>query len=164
MIPTDVTSMDKGRRRFIRQSAITFTAIICGISGLLKSAVAFAARNKAAFTAETETEAFAAAFPNQQIEPSDAITIDVHDVVENGAVVPVSITAKLPGVESITILVEKNPNPLIANFNLGPECSGFIATRIKVAQPSDIIAVVKSQGKLFSNRKFVEVITGGCGT
>jgi sulfur-oxidizing protein SoxY len=77
--------------------------------------------------------------------------------------VPLSITTKLPEATSITLLVEKNPNPFIARFNLGPGCSGFIATRIKVAQPSDIIAIVQSQGKLYNTRKFVEVVEGGCG-
>ncbi|MCK5104042.1 MAG: hypothetical protein KAR17_14555, partial [Cyclobacteriaceae bacterium] len=98
-----------------------------------------------------------------EVTPSDAITIGVHDLVENGSVVPLKIKTDLPNVESITILVEKNPNPMIANFNLAPACTGFIATRIKVAEPSYITAIVKSEGKLFSTKKFVEVIEGGCG-
>ena len=133
------------------------SAITTGIFSLLKPLITFAARNQPAFSAKTEADAITAIFPGEQITASDAIIIGVHDVVENGAVVPVEISTKLPAVET------KNPNPLIANFNLSPECSGFIATRIKVAEPSDIIAVVRSNGKLFSTRKFVEVIAGGCG-
>ena len=142
---------------------LAITTITSGMFSLLKPLTVFAARNQPAFSAETESDAIAAFFPGEQITESDAIEIGVHDVVENGAVVPVAISTKLPAVESITILAGKNPNPLIASFNLGPECSGFIATRIKVAEPSDIIAIVKSQGKLFGSRKFVEVIAGGCG-
>ena len=95
--------------------------------------------------------------------PSDAIKIGVHEVIENGAVVPVKIDTDLPAVQSISIFVEHNPNPLIAHFDLSPECKGFIATRIKMNQPSDIIAIVQSDGKLYSKRKFVEVVEGGCG-
>jgi sulfur-oxidizing protein SoxY len=155
--------MNTGRRLFIKGSLIAITAAATGVFSLLKPLVAFAAKNRKAFSAETEADALAAFFPGEGIAASDAIAIGVHDVVENGAVVPVEIRTTLPAVESITILAEKNPNPLIASFNLGPECSGFIATRIKVAEPSDIVAVVRSSGKLFSARKFVEVVAGGCG-
>ncbi len=138
-------------------------AVVAGVTGLLNPLLAYA-RNKTAFAAETEADALAEFFPGEAITASDAIEIGVHDVVENGAVVPVEIKTTLPKVESITILVEKNPNPLIASFNLSPECSGTIATRIKVAEPSDIVTIVKSEGKLYSTRKFVEVVAGGCGT
>lgn len=151
---------DENRRNFIKRSLSLLAALM---AGMFKSMPAFAERNSRAFTAETEQDAIATLFPGQRVEISDNVYIDVHDVIENGAVVPLNITTDLPTVESITILVEKNPNPFIAKFNFGPECSGFIATRIKVAQPSDIIAIVKSRGKLYSTRKFVEVITGGCG-
>ncbi|MGH8120430.1 MAG: thiosulfate oxidation carrier protein SoxY [Gammaproteobacteria bacterium] len=154
---------DGHRRSFIKNSLCLLGMVMAGMAGLLKPLVACAERNSKAFTAETEADAVSALFPDQNVLDGKAVQIDVHDVVENGAVVPLSITADLPDVQSITILVEKNPNPLIAKFNLGPGCSGFIATRIKVAEPSDIIAVVEAQGKLYSTRKFVEVITGGCG-
>ena len=95
--------------------------------------------------------------------PSDKLTIDVNDVIENGAVVPLAIKSGLPNVHSITILVEKNPNPLIANFKLHPLCQGFIETRIKMGESSDIIAVIRADDQLYSTRKFVEVIAGGCG-
>ena len=155
--------MNLTRRLFVKGSMLAVTAIMTGITGLLKPLSAFAARNNEAFSARSEADALAAFFPGQQIEPTDKIEIGVHDVVENGAVVPLNITTTLPEAAAITILAEKNPNPLIASFNLSPECSGFVATRIKVAEPSNIIAVVKSQDKLFSARKFVEVIAGGCG-
>lgn len=154
---------DENRRSFIQRGLCLLAVLTTGITGLLQPLIAFAERNNKAFTAETEKDALTELFPGQAIVASDAIHIDVHDVIENGAVVPLSITTKLPAAESITILVEKNPNPFIAKFNLGPGCSGFVATRIKVAQPSDIIVIVQSRGKLYSTRKFVEVIAGGCG-
>ena len=153
----------KHRRNFIKRSLCLLAIVTTGMAGMLKPLLAFAGRNSKAFIAETEKDAIDTLFPGQEVETIAAIHIDVHDVIENGAIVPVNITTELPAAESITILVAKNPNPLIATFNLGPGCSGSIATRIKVAQPSDIIAMVKSQGKLYSARKFVEVITGGCG-
>ena len=137
--------------------------VFFGLGEFFKPVIAFVQRNTGAFSAESETDAIASLFPGQQLVPSDAIQIEVHDLVENGAVVPITINTNLPAIDSISILVEKNPNPLIAKFNLGPECSGFIATRIKVAEPSDIVAIVESEGKLYTGHKFVEVVEGGCG-
>ena len=155
--------MEITRRNFISQMLYGTTIILASVSNLLKPILAFAEWNVDAFSAETEADALAEFFPGLEVTPSDAISIGVHDLVENGSVVPLKIRTDLPNVESITILVEKNPNPMIANFNLSPACAGFIATRIKVAEPSYITAVVKSEGKLFSTKKFVEVIEGGCG-
>ena len=133
------------------------------IFGILKPISVLANWNKAAFSSVDLDEAIAAYFPNQVIEKSEQINIGVHSVVENGAVVPVKVKTDLPKIESITIFVEKNPNPLIASFNLSTGCVGFISTRIKMQNSSDIIAVVKSDGLLFNTRKFVEVHEGGCG-
>ncbi len=151
------------RRYFISRLLSGSAIILASVGGLLKPLFAFADWNVDAFSAETEVDALAEFFHGIKVTPSDAITIGAHDLVENGAVVPVKVKTDLPNVESITILVEKNPNPLIANFNLSPACAGFIATRIKVGEPSTITAIVKSDGKLFSTKKFVEVIEGGCG-
>jgi len=151
--------MTHTRRHFLKV-LLAGTAML---TGLVRPILALAARNREAFSADSEADALAAFFPGETITPSDAIEIDVHSLVENGAVVPVKINSELPSVSSISILVEKNPNPLIASFNLAPECRAFIATRIKMDQPSDIVAVVRSENKLFSTRKFVEVVEGGCG-
>ena len=101
-------------------------------------------------------------FPGMSIADSDQITIGVHDLVENGAVVPVKINSDLPDVSSISIVVEKNPNPLIAHFELSPRCRAFVATRIKVGAPSELVAIVKSKGQLYKTSKYVEVVEGGC--
>lgn len=151
--------MNHTRRHFLKV-LLAGTAVL---TGLVTPILALATRNREAFRADSEADALAAFFPGEMITTSDAIEIDVHSLVENGAVVPVKINSELPSVSSITILVEKNPNPLIASFNLAPECKAFIATRIKMDQPSDIVAVVRSENKLFSTRKFVEVVEGGCG-
>jgi sulfur-oxidizing protein SoxY len=52
-----------------------------------------------------------------------------------GAVVPVKIHTDLDKVESINLIAEKNPVPLVASFKLATGVvNPFIATRIKLAQ------------------------------
>ncbi|MDB9751900.1 thiosulfate oxidation carrier protein SoxY [Gammaproteobacteria bacterium] len=143
--------------RYLAMGSITL------ISGLLKPISVLAKWNKAAFSSVDFDEAIVAYFPGQEIDESEQINIGVHSIVENGAVVPVKVKTDLPNIESITIFVEKNPNPLIASFNFTTNCVGFISTRIKMQNSSNIIAVVKSEGALFSTRKFIEVHEGGCG-
>ena len=146
-----------------RRQLVKYLITVPVLGNLLRSVAALADWNVDAFSAQTEIDALQKFFPGREIITSDAIKIGVRDLVENGAVVPVKINTELPAVQSISILVEKNPNPLIAHFDLSPECKGFIATRIKVGAPSDIIAIVQSAGKLYSKRQFVEVVEGGCG-
>lgn len=151
------------RRLFLKIFATCSTLLATGIYGILKPLSALAGWNTDAFSANTEADAVARFFPDKTIMPDETINISVYDLVENGAVVPVKIETEKNDVDSITILVEHNPNPLIASFKLGRECSAFIATRIKMDKSSDIIAIVESQGNLYSARKFVEVLEGGCG-
>lgn len=150
--------MNRHRRNFIKT-----VLALPALSFFLKPLLALAEWNSDAFSADNAPSALAQLFPGREIIPHDKIAIGVESLVENGAVVPVKVNTDLPKVASITILVEKNPNPLIAHFELSPECKGFIATRIKVAEPSNITAVVQSAGKLYSASQFVEVVEGGCG-
>jgi len=52
---------------------------------------------------------------------------------------------------------------MTATFNLGASTEGYVSTRIKMGKTSDVVAVVKAGGKLFSTKKQVKVTIGGCG-
>jgi sulfur-oxidizing protein SoxY len=69
----------------------------------------------------------------------------------------------MSGVESISLLVEKNASPLAANFQMAGNAKGFASTRIKMAKTSNVTAVVKAGGKAYSASKEVKVTIGGCG-
>jgi len=103
------------------------------------------------------------AFGSSKTTPSKNIKLKAPDIAENGAVVPITITSNIPHTESISIVVAKNPSPLAATFNLGPTTKGYISTRIKMSKTSDVTAVIKAGGKLYSTSKNVKVTIGGCG-
>ena len=94
--------------------------------------------------------------------PSDQIMLKVPEIAENGAVVPVEIRTTLENVESISIVVRKNPRPLAATFELSPRMQPEIMCRIKMAQTSDVMAVVKTDTGIFSTSRQVKVTIGGC--
>ncbi|MFY9260989.1 MAG: thiosulfate oxidation carrier protein SoxY [Gallionella sp.] len=118
--------------------------------------------NKSLFAAKTMNEALdaiGAVLPAN----SDAITLVVPEIAENGAVVPINVSSTLPNATQIMVFVDKNPNMLTANFNLpaGTEC--FVTTRVKMAQTANVIVLVKADGKLYRASKEVKVTQGGCG-
>jgi sulfur-oxidizing protein SoxY len=95
--------------------------------------------------------------------PSDEINLKVPQIAENGAVVPVTVSTTLENVESISIVVEKNPRPLAATFELPSGTIPDLSSRIKMGETSDVMAVVKTNTGLFSTSKQVKVTIGGCG-
>ena len=94
---------------------------------------------------------------------TDQITLKAPEIAENGAVVPVSIKTTLQNVESISIVVEKNPRPMVANFEIPPGTLADISSRIKMAKTSDVMAVVKTSDGIYSTARQVKVTIGGCG-
>ena len=85
-------------------------------AGLLKPGAAWAdAWNKAAFETKSLNDAVKALGGAAPSESKD-IAINSPDIAENGAVVPFTVSSKLPKTESIALLVEKNPNILTATF------------------------------------------------
>jgi sulfur-oxidizing protein SoxY len=95
--------------------------------------------------------------------PTDLIELKVPEIAENGAVVPVSIKTSLDGVESISIVVKNNPRPLAASFEIPPGTLPTVASRIKMGETSEVMAVVKTSDNIYSMTKTVKVTIGGCG-
>lgn len=94
---------------------------------------------------------------------SDKITLKIPKIAENGAVVPISVSTSLVNVESIAILVPKNPIPLSAKFKLTGDLEPFVSTRIKMAATSDVIVLVETSDAVYRSTEHVSVTIGGCG-
>ena len=144
----------------------TFAAGATGIAisaGLLTPKTVLAAWPKAAFEAKDSDAALQASLGSSNTTKSGDIKLKAPDIAENGAVVPITVTSKIANTEAISIVVSKNAMPLAATFNLGATTKGFVSTRIKMGKTSDVIAVVKAGGKLYSTSKNVKVTIGGCG-
>jgi len=78
-------------------------------------------------------------------------------------VVPVGATSKLANTTAIYLLVEKNPTPLAAGFSIPAGTEPEVQTRLKMGQSTNVVAVVKADGKLYSATKETKVTLGGCG-
>ncbi len=152
--------MNNFRRHFLTR-VVTLSA--AAVTGILKPLQALAAEwNKIAFDAKTLPEALKGAGLQSSVDSKDII-IKAPDIAENSAVVPVEVNCKIPGAQTISIFADKNPQPLIAQFNLAEGVEPYISTRIKMGDTGNIRVVVQAGGKNYVATKEVKVTIGGCG-
>lgn len=147
------------RRGFIKASSA-----LCVAATLPQKLWAATLRPAAAFQTTTLEATFEALGSVPKF--SDAILFSTPDIAENGAVVPVKIevdAAALPGVSKLYVIVEKNPNPVAAVFEVPPSAQPYAETRVKVAQTGKLYAVAEVDGQLFMTEKETKVTLGGCG-
>jgi sulfur-oxidizing protein SoxY len=156
--------MDSGRRKVLQGTGGMMVMGLAVAAGLFKPGSAWAQQswNKSAFETKTLADAVKAMGGAQPVESKD-IAITSPDIAENGAVVPFTIASKIPKTESMALLVEKNPSILAASFNIPDGTEPWVNTRVKMGQTSNVIALVKADGKFYYTAKEVKVTLGGCG-
>jgi len=156
--------MNSGRRKVLQGTGGMAVMSLAMAAGLFKpgSAWAQAGWNKAAFETKSLNDAVRAMGGGAAAESKD-IVITSPDIAENGAVVPFTISSKLPKTEQLALLVEKNPNILAASFSIPDGTDPSVNTRVKMGQTSNVIALVKADGKFYYTTKEVKVTLGGCG-
>ncbi len=151
------------RRNFLKLAGGAGAVAVTAAAGLLKPGSAWAAPwNKTAFESKAAADAIKSLGVAELVESKD-ITITAPDIAENGAIVPVAVTSKIPNTQSISIIAEKNPFPLAASFDISAGGEAYVSTRVKMGQTSDVRAIVKAGGKFFTAVKEVKVTVGGCG-
>jgi sulfur-oxidizing protein SoxY len=120
-------------------------------------------RPAAAEAGERFEQALARALGGKNWTETDRITLEVPELAENGAIVPVTVASGLPNTTQILIFGEKNPGPLLARFRFEPGADGFVSLRIKLNATGHVLALAESGGTFYGTRRFVKVMIGGCG-
>ncbi len=151
--------MSISRRKFIRSSFYTGLVAIVAKSALFQSALA---EWPAAAFDETEYEPALKGLIGDEALTESNVTIEAPEIAENGATVPVKVSTDLGNVEWISIFGDKNPRPWISRFYFHGKSKPFVSTRIKLRETSNIVAIVKADGKLFTTKSAVKVTAGGC--
>jgi sulfur-oxidizing protein SoxY len=155
--------MNSPRRTFLQFTARAGALAAAWSAGLIAGTPAWGAPwNKAGFESKALAEVLKSLGAAGAAESKD-ILITAPDIAENGAVVPVAVTSRLPRTQQISIVAEKNPFPLAATFDISEGGEGYVSARIKMGQTSDVWAVVKADGKYYVARKEVKITVGGCG-
>jgi len=97
---------------------------------------------------------------------SQLITLETPVRAEDAAVVPVTMRVSLPAgdartLKSLTLVVDENPSPVAATFNVGPGVT-MISTRVRINSYTKVHAIAElSDDKLYAVDTFVKA-SGGC--
>ncbi|HLS57066.1 MAG TPA: thiosulfate oxidation carrier protein SoxY [Zeimonas sp.] len=154
--------MNRSRRTTLQVagSAGLYTALVS--IGLLRPGAAAAQALDEAFKTAGVAATLKAMGADGAAESKDVVIV-APDIAENGAVVPVGIKSKLPKTQMMALLVDKNPNALAGAYDILEGADPEVSMRIKMGQSSDVVALVKADGKFYMARKEVKVTIGGCG-
>ena len=97
------------------------------------------------------------------------VKLEIPPLVENGNTVPMTVSVTNPmtaadHVVSIHVFNEKNPQPNMGNFYLGPHAGrAQISTRIRLADSQKIVAIARlSDGTFWSATSDVVVTLAAC--
>ena len=155
--------MNQTRRNVLKAGGGASLYALLAAAGMMQADAALAADwNQKAFEAKNLKDAFDALGAGSPANSNDII-MTAPEIAENGAVVPIGAVSKLPGTESISILIARNPTALAASFDIPAGTEPAVSTRVKMAETSDVYVVVKAQGKYYATKKEIKVTIGGCG-
>ena len=97
------------------------------------------------------------------------VKLDLPPLVENGNTVPMTVSvesamSQADHVKAIHVFNEKNPQPDVVNFHLGPRAGrASVSTRIRLADTQTVVAIAElSDGSFWSARAAVVVTLAAC--
>jgi sulfur-oxidizing protein SoxY len=97
------------------------------------------------------------------------VKLDIPPLVENGNTVPMTVSVASPMtaddyVKGIHVFNEKNPQPNIGNFHIGPWAGrAQVSTRIRLADSQKVVAIAQlSDGSFWSASVDVVVTLAAC--
>jgi len=132
----------------------------------LLSALAFSAFSRADL--QEMKEAMAKVVGNARVNKG-RVTLELPQLVENGNTVSMTVRVDSPmtpadHVKAIHVFTEKNPQPYVATFHLGPRAGrALVSTRIRLADSQTVIAIAQmSDGSFWSQGVDVVVTLAAC--
>jgi sulfur-oxidizing protein SoxY len=156
-------SAQSSRRGFFREVGVVSAYLATFAAGSLRPIRLLAAEwNKAAFEDKILADALRD-IGATSVADSGQIRLRAPEIAENGAIVPVEVASSIPGTQAIYIVADKNPQPLVAIFEITEGLEPFISTRIKMGESSNLRVLVKAANKFYVTTQEVKVTIGGCG-
>jgi sulfur-oxidizing protein SoxY len=148
--------------RFQKGLAAVTAGIVLGFVSLVPMS-AFADQSREAFKQTSLKAAMQKFIGNAQVIESKQIKINAPIIAENGTEVSVGVATSIPKAEQVLVFAEKNQNPLVASYRFAPGTSVSVRGRMKLRKASNVIALVKANGKYYKATHFVKVTSPGCG-
>ena len=97
------------------------------------------------------------------------VKIDLPPLIENGNAVPLTVRVDSPMTEAdhvraVHVFTEKNPQPYVVTFHLGPRAGrAQVATRMRLADSQNVVAICElSDGSFWSDNASIVVTLAAC--
>jgi len=97
------------------------------------------------------------------------VKLDLPPLIENGNAVPLVVTVESPMTETqhvraVHVFTEKNPQPNVVSFHLGPRAGqARVATRVRLADSQNVVAICElSDGSFWSDSAGIVVTLAAC--
>jgi len=97
------------------------------------------------------------------VTESKLVTLSGPELVGSGFVVPLSMESKVPNTDFMVVIVQKNPLPMTAAFQIPPGTDASISTRIKMGETSTIYGIARAEGRYYVGSTMIKVRAGGGG-
>jgi sulfur-oxidizing protein SoxY len=147
------------RRQFLRAAG--------GVAAGLGLGAFIAVEPARATPAETQ-EAIRKVVGSAKVSPGK-VKLELPPLIENGNAVPLTVNVESPmteaqHVKAVHVFTEKNPQPYVASFHLGPRAGrARVATRVRLADSQTVIAICQlSDGSFWSDSTSVVVTLAAC--
>jgi sulfur-oxidizing protein SoxY len=116
-----------------------------------------------------EMEEAIRAFASEASIRTGKVKLDIPPLIENGNAAPLTVTVDSPMtatdfVKTIAVFNERNPQPNVATFHLGPRAGrASTSTRIRLANSQKLVAVAElSDGSFWSGSAEVIITIPAC--
>jgi len=149
--------MNQARRNVLRGTVSTAVLSVAVAAGILRPRQVVAAGMKNSLPETLR------ALQSSNPSFTNAIHLKAPDIAVDGATVFIDFSCALPEVDALMVFVDRNPQPLIAAFQIAPEVVPALQMRIKVSQTAQVWVVARSAGQFYKTAKTVKVTIGGCG-
>src|SRR5512145_1512506 len=144
-----------------------FLAVAGGVAAGLGLGAVMAIRPARATPAEMQ-EAIRKVVGSARITPGK-VTLELPPLIENGNAVPLTVSVDSPMTEAdhvraVHVFTEKNPQPNVVGFHLGPRAGrARVATRVRLADSQTVVAICQlSDGSFWSDSTGVVVTLAAC--
>ncbi|HSF05727.1 MAG TPA: SoxY-related AACIE arm protein [Methylomirabilota bacterium] len=144
-----------------------FLAVAGGVAAGLGLGAVMAIRPARATPAEMQ-EAIRKVVGSARITPGK-VTLELPPLIENGNAVPLTVSVDSPMTEAdhvraVHVFTEKNPQPNVVGFYLGPRAGrARVATRVRLADSQTVVAICQlSDGTFWSDSADVVVTLAAC--
>jgi sulfur-oxidizing protein SoxY len=151
--------MPTSRREFLKGAARAAAGV--GLAAVIKVEPARA-------TPAAMQEAIRKTIGAARVTPGK-VKLELPPLIENGNAVPLTVTVESPMTEAehvraIHVFTEKNPQPNVASFHLGPRAGrARVATRVRLADSQTVVAICElSDGSFWSASADVVVTLAAC--